>query len=269
MENAVSQKPTAPAAAAEKAEKAAAKIFEDKCLFWNLNYESFNDPNKYLRIIEQINDYNPDIMVLVEAYHVIPNISNNNDISSKINLSDYTKNYVEFSKENKGGIIIYWNSKYTKIKHTTGYSIRRKNEKNASSNEIMVSNSFNRPCIGVKLQNGNKRINIIGVHLGHNMSKQFVIDSLQKLVDELEVKQDEDLIIGGDFNEFYKHNLKELNFNQINIQLKSNDIKTLKNKKTQKDESYDLIYSNLNFKSIKTTVDYIVSDHKPILINID
>jgi endonuclease/exonuclease/phosphatase family metal-dependent hydrolase len=228
------------------------KLFEDKCLFWNLNYKSFNTKSKEDILIQQINKYNPDIMVLVEAEHLVPTTENNSRVA-KIKLPNYKKNQINYSEKEKNGIIIYWKD-YDIIQKTDGYSIFNTG----------IKKSYGRPCIGVKLKKDKKIINIIGVHLGHNIGEKVLIESLQKLIDELDIKSGEDLIIGGDFNEFYTKNISSLTFNQMEIGLKSNNINTVT---VDKDYPADLIYSNLNFNSVTTTDKRIVSDHKPLLIN--
>jgi len=223
-------------------------IETSKMLFWNLNYKSFQSDAGRI-IIDEINHINPDIMVLTESAHLIPG----SDFGKMVKLPNYTKNHISFSLPDSNGIIIYWKN-YKKMKETKGYSI-----KDVDGVPTKTTLSSSRPCIGVKLM-GKEIINIIGLHLDHNLQEQFVIQSIQELIDELDVKKEEKLIIGGDFNEFYQYKLNTIMFNSGKLSLKSNNLKTI-NKKP-----YDLIYSNCDFISVNTAHTHI-SDHLPLLVN--
>jgi len=198
-------------------------------------------------------------MVLSESSVLIPEIGNASWYN-KIKLSNYKTNHIYSGKKNQDGIIIYWNNKFKKIAQTKGYSIR----KNPTTHiEEMVQSINDHVSIGIKLRYFNKIINVIGLHLGHDLTDTFIIKSLEIIAAELEIQEGEDLIIGGDFNEFHTYKLESITIanNVLNIYNTRDLIDTRNN------SPIDLIYSNIHGINVssKNTAD---SDHLPLIATI-
>ena len=233
-----------------------------KMLFWNVFYESFTKKElekKGHEIIQFINDYKPNIMVLTEASQLVPRDSIGVEKWFKqIKLKDYNKNIQHFSTRNNDGILIYWNDEFEFIKRTRGFNIEK--------NEI-THDKTTRPCLGVKLRHNNVFINVIGLHLGHHLSKEIVLEGIQQIAKELNIKKDEQVILGGDMNEFYKYNLDHIELEHYKLELKS---KTSHGKllTTRKKEPLDMIYSNIPTLEVSLNEEYM-SDHLPLLVNFE
>ena len=238
-----------------------ANVSNIKLLFWNIYWKSFetNEQTEGINIIKTIHECNPDIMVLSESSVLIPEIGNASWYN-KIKLSNYKTNHIYSGKKNQDGIIIYWNNKFKKIAQTKGYSIR----KNPTTHiEEMVQSINDHVSIGIKLRYFNKIINVIGLHLGHDLTDTFIIKSLEIIAAELEIQEGEDLIIGGDFNEFHTYKLESITIanNVLNIYNTRDLIDTRNN------SPIDLIYSNIHGINVssKNTAD---SDHLPLIATI-
>jgi endonuclease/exonuclease/phosphatase family metal-dependent hydrolase len=233
-----------------------------KMLFWNVFYESFTKKElekKGHEIIQFINDYEPNIMVLTEASQLVPRDSIGVEKWFKqIKLKDYNKNIQHFSTRNNDGILIYWNDEFEFIKRTRGFNIE---------NDKISHDKTTRPCLGVKLRHNNVFINVIGLHLGHHLSKEIVLEGIQQIAKELNIKKDEQVILGGDMNEFYKYNLDHIELEHCKLELKS---KTSHGKllTTRKKEPLDMIYSNISTLEVSLNEEYM-SDHLPLLVNFE
>lgn len=233
-----------------------------KMLFWNVFYESFTKKElekKGHEIIQFINDYEPNIMVLTEASQLVPRDSIGVEKWFKqIKLKDYNKNIQHFSTRNNDGILIYWNDEFEFIKRTRGFNIEH---------DKISHDKTTRPCLGVKLRHNNVFINVIGLHLGHDLSKEIVLEGIQQIAKELNIKKDEQVILGGDMNEFYKYNLDHIELEHCKLELKS---KTSHGKllTTRKKEPLDMIYSNISTLEVSLNEEYM-SDHLPLLVNFE
>ena len=183
-------------------------------MIYNVLYKSFvfekfkkNGNN----IIKLINKESPDLLVLNECSPIVPN--KNIGISkhfNKIKLKNYKKN-VTYHAKNNNGTLIYWSNKFKKIKESKGISIF----------EDGIDNSYERPCIGVKLIhiNSNKTFIIIGVHLDHYVNNHYYKKGIYKILKELKFNKNDNILIMGDHNEFYEMNKKNIKLNINNIKL--------------------------------------------------
>ena len=127
-----------------------------KLLSYNVLYKSFTfgssqgNLNKKLfgkNIINYINNFEPDIMVLNEASPLIP-VSTIGDDSwyNKIELPDYKENVIYHGARGTNGTLIYWSDKFEKEGDKFGVNSTKDGFKNSG---------FGRPCVGVKLVNKN------------------------------------------------------------------------------------------------------------------
>jgi endonuclease/exonuclease/phosphatase family metal-dependent hydrolase len=231
-------------------------------LFWNVYYKSFTEKKLEKnghKIIQFINDYKPNIMVLTEASQLVPRDSIGvKKWFNQIKLKDYNKNIKHFSHKDNDGILIYWNDEFEFIERTRGFNIDK---------DKITHYKTTRPCLGVKLRHNNVFINVIGLHLGHNLSEEIVLKGIQQIAQELKIKENEQVILGGDMNEFYKYKLEHIELEHCRLELKS---KTRHGKllTTRRREPLDIIYSNIPTLEVSLNEKYM-SDHLPLLVNFE
>ena len=143
-----------------------------------------------------------------------------------------------------------------------------------------------RPILGIKLLHKATDKNILFINLwaAHdivsNQNKEVFLEILQNVIIKLGYNTGDRIIISGDFNEFYEQAGDDVNvllLNNVNLYLKQTQPSCCGNTDITRaflaDEistsPFDLIYDSNPFNSMAIVSSNRVSDHKPIVYNIE
>jgi len=260
-----------------------------KFFSWNILYKirkpSMNKIDYALQKIEKIlnfiKDEKADIFFTQESVLTL-------DEAHSINTN---YDVISWDTQSSGISIVYDTTKFIPISDIIRVSI---NEKPFYLNNIDISklNIVNdymdsitkRPILAIKLFHISTKKNILFINLwaAHNIirneNKNEFLQILEDVIIRLGYKIGDRIIISGDFNEFYEQGNDEvLLLNGINLYLKQReptccgqtDITYENLAYRQSNSRFDLIYDSDNHNSIARVSQNRVSDHKPIVYNIE